>query len=129
MLLRLQKFNLNVVYKKGAEMYLADTLSRGHFPEVHPPGSWLQPDYEEVCGVDFEQVNAAEFLRISRDGLQNIQRLTEKDKLLQGFNTTVLRGWPEAKWNTKTIVMKLVFTMTYCARWTGSLYQLIFVER
>lgn len=28
MMLRLQKYNLTVVYKKGSEMYLADTLSR-----------------------------------------------------------------------------------------------------
>ena len=30
MLLRLQKFDLQVSYKKGTEMYLADTLSRAY---------------------------------------------------------------------------------------------------
>ena len=97
MLLRLQKFNLHVVYKKGAEMYLADTLSRAPLPEMYPPRNRLQPDHEEVCRVDLEQVNAAEYLRISRDGLQNIQRLTERDKQLQSLKTIVLRGWPETK--------------------------------
>ncbi len=35
MLLRLQKFNLNVKYKKGQEMFLADTLSRAYLPHVN----------------------------------------------------------------------------------------------
>lgn len=32
MLLRLQKFEYNIVYKKGAEMYVTDTLSRAYLP-------------------------------------------------------------------------------------------------
>ena len=35
MLLRLQKYNLQVKYKKGKKMFLADTLSRAYLPEVH----------------------------------------------------------------------------------------------
>jgi len=35
MLLRLQKYSLKITYKKGSEMYLADTLSRAHLPEVN----------------------------------------------------------------------------------------------
>ena len=33
MLLQLQKYSLNVGYKKGKEMYLADTLSHAYLPE------------------------------------------------------------------------------------------------
>lgn len=36
MLLRLQKYNLKVKYKKGREMLLADTLSHAYLPEVNP---------------------------------------------------------------------------------------------
>ena len=36
MLLRLQKFNLKVGYQKGAEMFLADTLSRAPLGDVGP---------------------------------------------------------------------------------------------
>ena len=32
MMLRLQKYDLKVTYKKGAHMYLADTLSRAYLP-------------------------------------------------------------------------------------------------
>ena len=31
---QLQKYSLVVHYKKGTQMYLADTLSRAHLPEV-----------------------------------------------------------------------------------------------
>ena len=34
MLLRLQKFNLQIKYQKGTQMFLADTLSRANLPEV-----------------------------------------------------------------------------------------------
>ena len=35
MLLRLQKYSLQVKYKKGEKMFLADTLSRAYLPEVN----------------------------------------------------------------------------------------------
>ena len=35
MLFRLQKYNLHVKYKRGKDMFLADTLSHAHLPEVH----------------------------------------------------------------------------------------------
>ena len=35
MLLKLQKQSLQVKYKKGEKMFLADTLSRAYLPEVN----------------------------------------------------------------------------------------------
>ena len=35
MLLRLQKYSLQVKYKKGKDMHLADTLSRAYLLEVN----------------------------------------------------------------------------------------------
>jgi hypothetical protein len=97
MLLRLQKFNLEVRYKKGTEMFIADTLSRAPLPEVGPPGNCLRPEKEDVCRVDVEQINASEFVRVSDDGLRSIQRETEADAKLQCLKEIVLRGWPETK--------------------------------
>ena len=104
MLLRLQKFNLKVGYKKGAEMFLADTLSRAPLPSTAPPTNCLRPEHEEVCRLDLENVNAAEFLTISNDGLENIQRLTEADNQLQHLKMTVLQGWPEAKQQIEPLI-------------------------
>ena len=36
MLLKLQKYNLKVVYKKGKEMYIADALSRAYQIDTSP---------------------------------------------------------------------------------------------
>ena len=33
MLLRLQKYNLKAKYKRGSQMFLANTLSRAHLPD------------------------------------------------------------------------------------------------
>ena len=69
MLLRLQKFNLKVGYVKGSEMFLADTLSRAPLPSTAPPPPpkhCFRPEHEEVCRLNLEGVNAAEFLRISQ---------------------------------------------------------------
>ena len=97
MLLRLQKYNLKVRYKKGTEMFIADTLSRAPLPDVGPPGNCLRPEKEDVCRVDVEQINASEFIRVSDDGLRSIQRETEADAKLQRLKEIVLRGWPETK--------------------------------
>jgi len=35
MMFRLQKYDLNVTYKKGAHMYLANTLSRAYLPTAY----------------------------------------------------------------------------------------------
>ena len=97
MLLRLQKFNLAVGYKRGTEMWLAGTLSRAPLPYINPPQGHLRPEHEVVCRIELEDVNAAVFLRLSKDGLRNIQRLTESDEQLQCLKSTVLLGWPEPK--------------------------------
>ena len=58
MLLRLHK----VRYKKGTEMFIADTHSRASLPEVGSPGNCLGR-------VDVEQVNASEMIRLSDDDM------------------------------------------------------------
>ena len=34
MMMQLQRYDLKVVYEKGSELYLADTLSRAHMEET-----------------------------------------------------------------------------------------------
>ena len=96
-LLCLQKFNLAVGYKRVTEMWLADTLSRAPLLYINTPQGHLRSEHEVVSRIELEDVNAAEFLRLSKDGLRNIQRLTVSDEQLQCFKSTVLVGWPETK--------------------------------
>ena len=103
MLLRLQTFNLKIGYKKGTETFLADTLSRAPLPDVGPPKNCLRPEHEEVCRLDLEDINAAEFLRVSNNDLKNIQRLTEADEL-QCIKMTILEGWAETKQQVEHLI-------------------------
>ena len=60
MLLRLQKFDLEVTYKKGTEMVLADTLSRAY--KVPQPG---EPAAEATRGEtekDVESINMTQYI-------------------------------------------------------------------
>ena len=50
MLLRLQRYNLDIRYKKGKEMFLEDTLSRAFLPEVHV--SVLVHELHELREID-----------------------------------------------------------------------------
>ena len=71
MLLRLQHYNLDVSYKKGCEMYITDFLSRASLPHNHDKTN----DYD-IFSLELENMNFAEFLRISDTRLQQIQKLT-----------------------------------------------------
>ena len=123
MLLRLQKFNLKVGYQKGAEMFLADTLSRAPLADGGPPKSCLRPEHEEVCRIELEDVNAAEFLRVSNDSLKNIQRLTVADEQLQRLKMAVLEVGPEAKQEVEHLTAEY---WTFCEKigvYNGVLYK------
>ena len=87
MLLRLQKYNLQVVYKKGKEMFLADTLSRAYLPEVN------------VCDHDhdLEAIDHKDNLAVSAERCQQISHASADDPVLQQLRATIRRGWPETK--------------------------------
>lgn len=63
MLLRLQKYNLDVVYTRGKELYIADTLSRAT-PEYH--GQHPSKLAEEIA-----QIQHAEWVRKITDSRLN----------------------------------------------------------
>ena len=85
MIMRLQKYDLEVRYEKGTEMHIADFLSRAYLPGTEHP-----------TGADFEHVNMASFLPISDQRLQDIRTETEKDETLQILKSesVILQGWP-----------------------------------
>lgn len=53
MLLRLQKFEYEVQYKRGTEMYFADTLSRAYLKAQ--PEDLKEKDPVEVYNVDYRE--------------------------------------------------------------------------
>lgn len=91
MMLRLQKYDVEVVYVPGPEMWLADTLSRAYLPESTPRG-----DVE----AELETINMTQHVPISADRFGSIRSATEKDKTLQTLIKTILQGWPKNKADT-----------------------------
>ena len=87
MLLQLQKFSLVVHYKKGKQMYLADTLSRAYLPEAKVGESAL-----EVAGVDHTAM-----LTLPTERLQQLSHASADDPMLYELRKTIQQGWPECK--------------------------------
>ena len=81
MLLRLQKFDLDVTYKKGTEMVLADTLSRAY----RVPSETEMTSSKTLRGEterDVEVIHMAQFLPISETMQTQMQAETEADSIL-----------------------------------------------
>ncbi|XP_033749332.1 uncharacterized protein K02A2.6-like [Pecten maximus] len=88
LLLTLQKYTLNVVYKPGKAMYLVDALSRSYLNETREN---LVPD------IDIEVNQIVSNLPISSQKYQEFKRETSKDEALSQLREMIINGWPENK--------------------------------
>ena len=86
MMMRLQKYDVDVHYERGAKMYIADLLSRVYLPEVG-----FEDDKE------FELVNMVKTLPINQKRLEEIRQGTEADQALQVLKSLILKGWSDDK--------------------------------
>ena len=87
LLLRLQQYAVEIRYKPGPEMFLADTLSRAYLlTTAHSPAE------EET-----ERIHAVDFGPISEPQSAEIQRETAADSVLQSIIQVILQGWPDQK--------------------------------
>jgi hypothetical protein len=90
MLLRLQRYRLNVKFKQGSEMYIADCLSRdGQGLITKDP---FQQELEQICML--------EHLKVSKDRVDQIRKHTTRDTSLLTLQDVVLAGWPETREET-----------------------------
>lgn len=87
LLLRLLVYDVTLVYRRGKQMELADTLSRAYLPYTDP--SPLQ--------TEVEAINMAQDLPVSAARLEDIRKHTEQDETLQEVTRITLSGWPEQK--------------------------------
>ena len=101
MILRLQKYNLEVKYCPGTQMYIADMLSRAFLKEQQykeiTPYQIFRLQHEEAVFRAIEEINFAEYLRVSEATQQQIKKHTQADASLQTLLTTVLSGWPSTR--------------------------------
>ena len=98
MLLSVQNFNLTVRYKRGAELYIADTLSRAYLETVAPE------EFNDVLSVqettlvrEFETVSAVSEIANGTDRMLQIRKATEEDSVLCLVKYYIENGWPEVR--------------------------------
>ena len=77
MLLRLQKYNLKLQYKKGKEMFLADTLSRAFLPEQSTSAT------HSAFVHELEEIDHQDGLLVSKERLQQLKHASVEDPVFQ----------------------------------------------
>ena len=92
MMLRLQRYNLEVIYKPGSQMYVADHLSRASLKDTSFEEKELQ-----VFSLELEAMSPFDSITISSERLPQLQKATEQDPAMQTLKTTILMGWPEQR--------------------------------
>ena len=101
MLLRLQRYEFEVSYKKGPSLLMVDPLSR-----VYLSLKEALEDQENVMAVsetrlpteiEAEQVNMLQYLPVKDETLCQIQNLTQEDAILKTLASVIKQGWPESK--------------------------------
>ena len=83
MLLRLQRYSLDVTYTRRSEMYIADTLSRACIPIVH--------------AVALANMDMTEGLSVSPRRLEELRAATASDCALQKLMHVTMKRWPAQK--------------------------------
>ena len=87
MMLRLQRYDIHLVYKPGKELYCADTLSRAHLPTTG------DDDEDLVLSVHSVIAN----LPVSNRKLAELRRETANDSTMVKLAEIIQEGWPSYK--------------------------------
>jgi len=96
MMLRLQRYKLDVVYKKGSSLFLADTLSRAPLPttNVSPQTNF------EVFRLDLTpDVTSHTTPGIKPRTFEEVKQATKEDPTMVSLTQTITKGWPDNKAN------------------------------
>jgi hypothetical protein len=81
MRMRLQAYDIEVIYQPGPTMHISDLLSRSYLPGTPEPNLG-----------EFEHINMARFLPISDERLSEIREATAADETLQLLKETATTG-------------------------------------
>lgn len=103
MLMQLQCYNLDVVYKPGPEMYVSDTLSRAALPHPGPDTPHVQHAVFSAQ-AEFALLDQAQHLNVTNFRFRQIAQHTDTDDVLQQLKTVVMDGWPDFKEDTPLAV-------------------------
>ncbi|KAJ8046021.1 hypothetical protein HOLleu_09172 [Holothuria leucospilota] len=87
LLIRLLQYDVEICYKPGKEMYLADTLFR----------AYINIDDQSATEKETESINMVEHLPVSKATLAEIEQATANDHELKAAKHYIQNGWPDHK--------------------------------
>ena len=99
MMLAVQKFNFRMIYTKGSDLHIADTLSRAPLPD-----SLCATKLQEVCilhpsrseeETQAEMVDMLSEISVSEETANMLRSATDKDPELLQLKKMVMTGWPD----------------------------------
>ncbi len=85
MLLRLQKYDIELKFTPGTDIPIADALSRANLPTT------------SKSTLDYQVHLLMSNLPVSENKLQEIRTATAKDQVLKNVKEFILNGWPDSK--------------------------------
>ena len=97
MLLALQRYDIELIYKKGVDMVIADPLSRAYL-------SGEAEDQNEVV-AEVEAINLVKHLPMSAKRLQDIKKAAAQDKEQAVLRKVIMAGWPDSRDGVPEVVL------------------------
>ena len=92
MMMRLQKYDINLIYAPGKHLLLADTVSRAYRPTT------------DGRHDDFEHVHALQYMAMTDSRLEAIRVATEADEVMTALKQIILKGWPDERIHAPPLV-------------------------
>ena len=89
MMLKLQRYEINLSYVPGKLLYVADALSRAYIDS--------EPDRELIDDVEIMVHSVTKNFPASKGRLEQIRSATADDVTLQRLLQVVMNGWPESR--------------------------------
>ena len=90
MLLQLQRYDIDLIYKLGKEMFLADTLSRAFSPSAkYGEQDELEKELEVVCALEDTQLQDMILDKNAQE--------TRTDPTLRAVKELIQHGWPHQR--------------------------------
>ena len=83
MLLQLQHYDLNIIYKKGKDLVIADTLSRAYIPEC------------ALSEMESDDIQVLSVISISENKYKELQTASMSDPIIKKTIELCQVGWPK----------------------------------
>lgn len=90
LLLRLKQYDVQLLYKPGKEMFLADTLSRAYLQDT---------THTTPTEAEAESVNMIDYVPMSKQTYEAVKNAVAEDPSLPAVQHYIRNGWPDDKNN------------------------------